>query len=64
MRQLELPIEKEQYKYNLYLNCKVGCYFATNDRKKLLAAMGKRPFGWGYEVKDENGKYIDEFIPF
>ena len=62
--QLELPIEKEKYKYNLYLNCEVECCFATNDEKKLEAKLGERTFGYGYEVRDENGKCIDEFIPF
>ena len=63
MRQLELPIEKEEYDYNLYYIIG-GCVYSTNDKRKMWKEIGSIPMGRCYEVRDRNGHCIDEFIPF
>jgi len=54
---------KKLKKYNLYRSCEL--IFSTNSKKKLEKAMGEMLSIYSvYEVLDENGQYIPEYIPF
>lgn len=51
-------MEETQFKYNLFVFGKLK--LASNDRDEIWDAIG-----WGpYEVLDENGNYVEEFVPF
>ena len=56
----------EKYSYNLHLNAliKDPLVFSTNDSEEMWDRIGELPFGTGYEVLDEDGYSVSEFIPF